>query len=123
WYIVILSFLWKFVGGIAIGWLLAHASVWLFNGLRPQDRGHYYVLTLGVVLLIYSIAEVAQSSAMLAVFIAGYVLGNRPFVHKQGVGNFVSALATLADIGMFILMGLLVSPRQWSGLWREGILL
>ena len=60
---------------------------------------------------------------MLAVFVAGYVTGNRPFVHKQGVANFSSALSTIADIGMFVLLGLLVAPRQWAGLWPRGILL
>lgn len=123
WYMVALSFIWKFTGGIAIGWLLARAALWMFNRLGPRDRGHYYVLTLGVMLLIYGLVELAQASAMLAVFIAGYVMGNRPFVHKQGVANFAAALATIADIGMFVLMGLLVSPRQWKTLWLEGIVL
>lgn len=123
WHIVALGFVWKFVAGIGIGYVLGHAATWLLNRLRPQDRGHYYVLALGTVLLIYGLAELARSSAMLAVFIAGYVMGNRPFVHKQGVANFVSALSTIADTSMFALMGLLVNPRQWSGLWVEGVVL
>ncbi|NLE58126.1 MAG: K+/H+ antiporter, partial [Planctomycetes bacterium] len=50
-------------------------------------------------------------------------MGNRPFVHKQGVSNFVSALSTVADTSMFIMMGLLVFPRQWANLWLEGVVL
>jgi cell volume regulation protein A len=123
WYIVGLLFFWKFLAGITIGVLLGLAAVWLLNCLRPQDRGHYYVLALGMVLLIYGIAELAQSSAMLAVFVAGFIMGNKPFVHKQGVANFVSALSTLADTGMFVLMGLLVFPRQWASLWLDGLVL
>ncbi len=123
WYFVVLSFIWKFAAGIGAGAVLGWAAIWLFNRLRPQDRGHYYVLTLGVVLLIFGLAELAHSSAMLAVFIAGYVMGNQPFVHKQGVANFVSALSTVADTSMFVLMGLLVYPHQWSGLWLQGIVL
>ena len=123
WSIVGLEFIWKFAAGIGIGFLLGHATIRLFNTLRPQDRGHYYVLSLGIVLLIYGLAELARSSGMLAVFIAGYVMGNKPFVHKQGVANFVSALSTVADISMFVLMGLLVSPRQWSNLWLDGVVL
>lgn len=123
WHITALLFLWKFAAGIGIGLVLGQASVGLLNRLRPQDRGHYYVLALGLVLLIYGLAEMAQSSAMLAVFVAGFVMGNKPFIHKQGVANFVSALATVADTGMFVLMGLLVFPRQWASLWMEGVLL
>jgi len=123
WYIVVLALVWKFAAGIGVGWLLGRGAVWLLNRLKPQDRGHYYVLSLGIMLLIYGIGDLMQSSAMLAVFIAGYVMGNRPFIHKQGVTNFVSALSTIANISMFVLMGLLVFPRQWAGLWLEGILL
>ena len=60
---------------------------------------------------------------MLAVFIAGYVMGNRPFVHKQGAANFVSALSTVAETSMFVMMGLLVYPHQWADLWLQGIVL
>lgn len=123
WHLAIPWIVWKFAAGIAIGALLGRAAVWLFNRLKPQDRGHYYVLTTGLVLLIYGLAELAHSSAMLAVFVAGYIMGNRPFVHRQGVANFVSALASIAETGMFAMMGLLVYPRQWAGLWLEGVLL
>lgn len=123
WYIVALLFVWKFAAGIGIGFAMGHAATWLLNRLKPQDRGHYYVLSLGIVLLIYGLAELAHSSAMLAVFIAGYVMGNKPFVHKQGVANFVSALSTIAETGMFILMGLLVYPRHWVSLWVQGVTL
>jgi cell volume regulation protein A len=39
----------------------------LFNWLQPQDRGHYYVLFVGIVLLTYGLAEVSQAvrSALL----------------------------------------------------------
>jgi cell volume regulation protein A len=123
WHVVALSFVWKFAAGVGVGLVLGQGATWLLNRLRPQDRGHYYVLSLGVVLLIYGLAELVQSSSMLAVFVAGYLMGNQPFVHKQGVANFVSALATVADTGMFVLMGLLVYPRQWSALWLDGVVL
>lgn len=123
WHLVLLSFVWKFTAGIGIGWLLGHAATWIFNRLRIHDRGHYYILSLAAVLLIYGVGEMARSSAMLAVFTAGYVIGNQSFVHKQGVANFVSALSTIADTSMFILMGLLVFPRQWADLWLHGLVL
>ncbi len=117
---MILSFFWKFLVGPVVGYLLARGSLWLFNRLNPQDRGYYYVLFLGVVLLTYGIAEMAHASGMLAVFTAGFAMGNSPFVHKQGVINFSEALSTIANIGMFVLMGLLVFPHQWADLWLEG---
>jgi cell volume regulation protein A len=123
WYLIILSFLWKFTIAPIFGWLAARFIIWLFNTLRPQDRGYYYVLFLGLTLLIYGLAEMMHTSGMMAVFVAGYVIGNHPFVHKQGVYNFSSALSIIANIGMFALMGLLVFPRQWSALWVDGLIL
>ncbi len=120
---LVLSFFWKFTAGPVIGYLLARGSLWLFNRITPQDRGYYYVLFLGVVLLTYGLSEAAQASGMLAVFTAGFVMGNHPFVHKQGVLNFSEAISTIANIGMFVLMGLLVFPSDWSSLWKEGLLL
>jgi cell volume regulation protein A len=116
-------FLWKFSAGPAAGWLLARGAVILFNRLNPQDRGYYYVLLVGVVLLTFGVAEQLQASGMLAVFTAGFVMGNSHFIYKQGVRNFSAALATIANIGVFLLMGLLVFPSHWSSLWVEGLVL
>lgn len=118
-----LTFLWQFASAPLLGWLIARVSLRLFNRFPPQDRGHYYVLTLAIVLLVYGLAELIGASGMLAVFVAGYVTGNRSFVHKQGVLNFASALSTIANIGLFVLLGLQVFPRHWAGIWFDGILL
>lgn len=118
-----LAFAWKFAAGPLFGWLMAQGAAWILNRLRPQERGHYYVLFVGVVLLTYGLAEVLGASGMLAVFIAGCTLGNQPFVHKQGVANFSAAFASVANIVTFVLLGLLVFPRQWSGIWLDGLVL
>ncbi len=123
WPLIAVTFVWKFTAAPVIGWLLARVSLWLFDTLRPQERGHYYVLSLGLILLIYGIAELLGASGMLAVFIAGYVMGNTSFVHKQGVTNFLGGLSAIANIGMFTLMGLLVFPHQWATLWQKGLIL
>lgn len=116
-------FAWKFIVGPVVGWLLAHVALAIFDRLNPQDRGYYYVLLLAVVLLTYGLAEAAKASGMLAVFTAGLVMGNRKFIYQQGIRNFSAALSMIANIGVFMMMGLLVFPSQWSDLWLEGIVL
>ncbi len=123
WQTKVIVFTWKFAAAPFIGWFIARMSLWLFNRLQPQDRGHYYVLSLGIILLTYGLSELLEVSGMLAVFVAGYVMGNLPFVHKQGVANFSSAISTVANVGMFALMGLQVFPHQWADIWVDGILL
>lgn len=116
-------FAWKFVAGPVLGWLLARLALAIFDRLNPQDRGYYYVLLLAVVLLTYGLAEAAKTSGMLAVFTAGLVMGNRKFIYQQGIRNFSAALSMIANVCLFVMMGLLVFPRQWSSLWLDGIVL
>jgi cell volume regulation protein A len=119
----VLLFFWKFGAGPVFGYVAGRVVIRLFNWLTPQDRGYYYVLFMGVVMLTYGLTERAQASGMLAVFTAGFVMGNRSFVHKQGVQNFSEAVSTIVNIGMFVLMGLLVFPRQFADVWLQGLLL
>jgi len=119
----VLLFFWKFGAGPVFGYLAGNIIIRLFNWLTPQDRGYYYVLFMGVVMLTYGLSELAHASGMLAVFTAGFVMGNGSFVHKQGVQNFSEALSTIVNIGMFVLMGLLVFPRQFADVWLQGLLL
>ena len=122
-HLIVPLFLWKFLAGPLIGWLMARGALAIFNRLNPQERGYYYVLLLAVVLLTYGVSELVQASGMLAVFTAGFVMGNRHFIYKQGVRNFSAALSMIANIGVFVMMGLLVFPSQWSELWFSGIVL
>lgn len=119
----VFSFFWQFGMGPVIGYFMGRGAVALYNRLVPEDRGYYYVLLLGAVLLTYGLADLIRVSGMLAVFAAGFVMGNSSFVHKQGIRNFSEALSTIANIGMFVMLGVLVFPREWSNLWIEGTLL
>lgn len=119
----VLSFLWKFGVGPVVGYAIGRAGIWMFNRLQPEDRGYYYVLFLGVVLLTYGLAETLQASGMLAVFAGGFAMGNNAFVHKQGVLYFSEAVSTIANISLFVMLGLLVKPTLWPDLWLGGTLI
>ena len=114
---------WQFAAGPLLGWGMGLLGVGLFNRLKPAERGHYYVLFVALVLMTYGVAESVRGSGMLAVFVAGYVMGNHPFVYRQCIKHFSAALSTLANIGMFILLGLLASPKEFGGLWLDGVVL
>lgn len=120
---IIPIFLWKFIAGPIIGWVMGRAAIAAFNRLNPQDRGYYYILIIAFVPLSYGLADLAQASGMLAVFTTGLVMGNRRFVYQQGVRNFSAALSMIANIGLFLLMGLLVFPSHFDALWLDGLIL
>lgn len=115
--------LWQFSIAPVVGYLTGRFAVFLYNRLVPEDRGYYYLLFLATGLLTYGLTDLVRGSGMLAVFTTGFVMGNRQFVHKQGVLNFSEAVSTIANIGMFVMLGLLVFPHQWSEIWWQGILL
>lgn len=121
---VLLALAWKFAAGPVAGWAMARGALWLFDRLRPREKGHYYVLFLGVVLLTYGLAEnVLRASGMLAVYAAGVTMGNRSFVHKQGISNFSAAFSGIANVAMFLLLGLLVAPSEFAHvrIWGRGL--
>jgi cell volume regulation protein A len=76
----------------------------------PQGLHAPFVATAGVV--IFGIAQSVHSSGFLAVYLAGIVIGNRPTRAHNSVVVFLDAATWLAQIVMFVLLGLLVSPAR-----------
>jgi potassium/hydrogen antiporter len=76
----------------------------------PQGLHAPFVATAAVV--IFGIAQSAHSSGFLAVYLAGIVIGNRPTRAHNSVVVFLDAATWLAQIVMFVLLGLLVSPER-----------
>jgi cell volume regulation protein A len=105
------------VFGAAAGW----AGRTLLGRLQLVTSGLYPALMLGVGMLSFGLATLAQGSGFLAVYITGIVLGNGPLPYRTGLFRTFDALAWLSQIGMFLLLGLLVFPSRlgemaWLGL-------
>ena len=80
----------------------------------PQGLHAPFVTTAALV--IFGVAQIAQSSGFFAVYLAGIVIGNRPTRAHNSVITFLDAATWLAQIVMFVLLGLLASPQRlaWS---------
>jgi cell volume regulation protein A len=99
--------------------LAAGAVVGLFVGLVGREllrraalpaAGLYPLAAVGLTVLAYAGGAVAHASGFLAVYVAGVVLGNSRLPHRQAILGFADGLAWLSQIGLFVLLGLLVSP-------------
>ncbi|MBO5288735.1 MAG: potassium/proton antiporter [Spirochaetales bacterium] len=121
--IFITKLAWQLLGGLLVGFVLGWIACKLFNYLKSENKGYYYVLIIGVSIFIYSLAELVKANGVIAVFFAGYNIGNTEFTYKRGISYFLDGIATLSNMTIFLMLGLLVSPKQLQEIWKEGILL
>jgi potassium/hydrogen antiporter len=109
--------------GGTIGWLSGHILVFLTNRLKLFNEGIYPVFILALAFLIYSFTSVIGSSGFLAIYVAGVTMGNSHFVHKKAIIGFFDGLAILAQIAMFLTLGLLVFPSEIKDVFFYGLFL
>jgi cell volume regulation protein A len=98
-------------GGV-VGLAVGAAGAWLLPRAALPAAGLYPLAALAFTVLAYAAAGLAHASGFLAVYVAGVVLGNAPMPHRRATLGFAQALAWLAQIGLFVLLGLLVTPSR-----------
>lgn len=120
-----LSFLFFTQMGIGLvgGWVFGHLSKWIINYIQLEYEGLYSVLVLGLVFVIFGGVSLLGGSGFLAVYIAGITLGNTDILHKGSIFKFHDGVAWVAQIFIFLILGLLVFPSNLIPVWREGIIL
>src|ERR1700749_3991986 len=98
------------LGGV-VGVVGGRAMVIALNKVAlPQGLHAPFVTTTALV--IFAAAPMVHASGFLAVYLAGIVVGNRPTRAHNSVVTFLDAATWLAQIVMFVLLGLLVSPMR-----------
>jgi cell volume regulation protein A len=102
--------------GLAIGWLALQG----FRRLDFEAPGLYPVASVTAAALSFGLADVAHGSGLLAVYLTGMVLGTARIPAKRSVVTFHGGLAWVAQLSMFLMLGLLVFPSQFGDVWLEG---
>lgn len=97
--------------GILVGFAGGRLVVVALNRVAlPQGLHAPFVTTAALV--IFGLAQISHASGFLAVYLAGMVIGNRPTRAHNSVVAFLDAATWLAQIVMFVLLGLLASPAR-----------
>ncbi|GAB3733007.1 potassium/proton antiporter [Amycolatopsis oliviviridis] len=94
--------------GLAFGWIGAQA---LRRAALPAT-GLYPLATMAVCVVAYSSGQLAHASGLLATYVAALVLGNSKLPHRSDTLSFAEGLGWLAQIGLFVLLGLFASPSR-----------
>jgi cell volume regulation protein A len=102
----------ELAGGAAIGLLVGYGGVHLMRRIGSTSSGLFSIGVMALTVLAYAASARLHASGFLATYLAALVLGNMRMPHRVAVRGFAQALGWLAQIGLFVLLGLLVNPSE-----------
>ncbi|MFF5968036.1 potassium/proton antiporter [Streptomyces collinus] len=94
--------------GLAVGWL----GSWGLRHVALPASGLYPIAVMAIAVVAYAAGALAHGSGFLAVYLAAMVMGNARLPHWPATRGFADGLGWMAQIGMFVLLGLLVTPHE-----------
>ena len=111
--------------GLVVGLVGAALLVLFMRHVQLPSEGLYPLRTLAAAGIIYGLASVVHGSGFLAVFIAGLALSELDLPYKRQIQRFHTALASLGEIVVFVVLGLTVNVGQLfdDRVWLDGLLL
>ena len=109
---ILLSFGQQFLFGGAIGYGVGRLAVYIINKLNLDNKSLYSVFMLAVAFFTFAFTDLFKGNGYLAVYIAGMIIGNSKIANRKEVSTFFDGLTWLFQIVMFILLGLLVNPKE-----------
>ncbi|GFG64373.1 sodium/hydrogen exchanger [Mycobacterium kubicae] len=119
------QFLLQMIIGAVVGVLGGRMLLAFMRRVALPSEGLYALRTLACALMLYGIATLAHGSGFLAVFVAGIMIGDARAPYKPEIKRFHAALAGLAEIVAFAVLGLTVDLRMLAhpDVWVPGLIL
>ena len=109
--------------GAAIGLAIGAAAVWAFKHVQLATPGLYPVASIATAALAFGAADALHGSGFLAVYLAGLALGSATIPARHTITAFHQGMAWIAQLGMFLVLGLLVFPSKLDDVAVEGTVL
>ncbi len=108
--------------GLAVGLAVGVAAVWTFKRINLATAGLFPVASIAAAALAYGGAAAIHGSGFLSVYLTGLALGSAHIPAKRTVTAFHEGLAWVAQIALFLTLGLLVFPSQLGDVLLKGTL-
>src|SRR3954451_4049418 len=109
--------------GLVVGLLVGRLATLGLQRTRLASAGLYPVASLATAAISFGAADALHGSGFLAVYLCGLELGSAPIPAKRTITTFHTGMGWLAQVVMFLALGLLVFPSQLGGVAVEGTLL
>ena len=110
------------IGAVA-GWCFGKGLVWIINRINMDNQALYPILVLSGCFFVFAATYYLHGNSYLAVYVAGLVVGNRRFVHKRSTRSFFDGVSWIAQLSMFLTLGLLVNPSELREVWVPGLII
>ncbi len=101
----------ELVGGVAIGVGLGWVGVQILRRVALPSSGLYPLATLVWAVFAYSLTATVHASGFAAVYACALMLGNAQLPHRAATRSFVEGIGWIAQIGLFVMLGLLAFPK------------
>jgi cell volume regulation protein A len=98
--------------GSAIGLAVGYLGALTLRRIALPASGLYPIATFGLAVVAFAAAGTVHASGFIAAYLAAVVLANSGLPHRSAIRSFAEGLGWLAQIGLFVLLGLLVDPSE-----------
>jgi cell volume regulation protein A len=102
----------ELVLGVAVGLAVGFGGAWVMRRVALPSSGLYPLAVISLAFLAYGSTVALHASGFAAIYVAALVLGNSDLPHRQTTRSFAEGIAWLAQIGLFVMLGLLLSPGR-----------
>lgn len=114
WWTFVLRIVFELSVGAGVGVVVGVAAAWILSRMALPSSGLYPVVVVTFTVLAYGAATSIHTSGFAAVYVAALILGNADLPHRRATRSFVEGVAWLAQIGLFVMLGLLATPETFE---------
>ncbi|GAA0402957.1 potassium/proton antiporter [Streptomyces luteireticuli] len=112
WYLLLGKIALELAIGAAVGLAIGFLGAYGLRHIALPASGLYPIAVMAIATIAYAGGALAHGSGFLAVYLAALILGNAKLPHQPATRGFAEGLGWIAQIGMFVLLGLLVTPHE-----------
>nr|MCR5351059.1 potassium/proton antiporter [Bacteroidales bacterium] len=124
WLSALLMLLWQLASGFGIGLAVGYASRYLMRRVHLESGPLYSIFILTLALLANGLASLIGGNGLVALYVAAIMIGNTPDLpFKKDILKFFDGVTWLAQLLMFLLLGLLARPSQLPAVLLPALLL